>query len=740
MMFDSSSVNPSSLIVNGAAARSNEFSSSAVSGLTLDFTEFHDVRARDMSPHTETWDDILFKIVDQPHEASTKSDLPLIKLAVFGDAKTDHGALRHNGNVQAVTGVEIDYDGALDCHGEKVSADAAAARLREAGIRAVVYTTPSNTPDAPRWRALVPFSRPLDPSEHWDMVAITNGILGGIAAPESFVLSQAYYVGKLKGDAGYRAVAVDGDCLNDVSERFADQKIGRPDRATPTVLHVAAGTGEPAAVAPSVPVDSVLQADIQSALEAITAYDDREAWLSVGMSMHSLGWGATGFRLWDTWAQQSAKHDPADSLRVWNSFRDNRGLGNATIRTLFYRAESQYGWTNPARERGQRAAHQQAATVPAAGVAQAPAAIVRRTPMDWAALAGRTPPEREWLTRGWLPYAPTLFVGAGGIGKTLLALEIGVALAIGRRFIDDVRAPARVLIWACEDDRDEIWRRVAAICRWFGIDMADLQGKLIVEPRIGEDNILLTTEYGKPLWTPLVGELADQIHDYDVDVLFLDNIGQTFAANENNRHDATAFLNGISGIGRGRKFAPVVMGHPARAAGSEFAGNAAWENAARMRWYLGTKLPGGRDPDDRDDGDADSSERFLCKRKTNYSEKDYVRLIYTDGVLVPDAPVSTGLEGTMKAAREKQARRVVLDGFRKLFATGQFPTATTNSPSYLPRMLLEARLNEGLPRLALKSALSDLMLDGALQMGTVSKYGNRNPRQGLLEANDACTK
>jgi len=172
------------------------------------------------------------------------------------------------------------------------------------------------------------------------------------------------------------------------------------------------------------------------------------------------------------------------------------------------------------------------------------------------------------------------------------------------------------------------------------------------------------------------------------------------------------------------------MGHPARAAGSEFAGNAAWENAARMRWYLGTKLP---DVPDQDDGDTESNERFLCKRKTNYSEKDYVRLVYTDGVLVPDEPVSTGLEGTMKAVREKQARRVVLEGFRRLLGTGQFPTATQNSPSYLPRMLLDAKLNEGLPKQALKSALADLMLEGALQMGTVGKYGNRGARQGLME-------
>ena len=220
----------------------------------------------------------------------------------------------------------------------------------------------------------------------------------------------------------------------------------------------------------------------------------------------------------------------------------------------------------------------------------APSVIVKRSPIDWAALAPLTPPDREWIIRWWLSYTLTLFVGAGGIGKTLLALQIAVALATGKRFLGDVARPLKVLVWACEDDHDEIWRRVLAICQWFDIDMASLQGQLIIEPRVGLDNTLYTTEFGKPLWTPLIGELDAQVNDYAADVFWLDNIGQTFGANESDRHHVTAFQNGIIGMAHGRKFAPVIMGHPARSLGSEFAGSAAWENTARMRRYLGAHL------------------------------------------------------------------------------------------------------------------------------------------------------
>ncbi|MCL4182843.1 MAG: AAA family ATPase [Burkholderiaceae bacterium] len=357
--------------------------------------------------------------------------------------------------------------------------------------------------------------------------------------------------------------------------------------------------------------------------------------------------------------------------------------------------------------------------------------IVVRSPMDWAELANREPPPRTWAIHGWLPFAPTLEVGAGGVGKTLISQQVGTALAIGRDFIGKIDEPLRVLMWACEDDHDELWRRQRAICEWLGVGMAHLAGQFIIEPRLGRENTLFTAEYARPLWTSLLDELAEQVNDYAADVLFLDNAGQVFGGNENDRHQVTAFMNGMAGLARTRRFAPVVMGHPARASGSEYAGSAAWENAARMRWYLGARLPDAK-PDENDE--PDESERFLCKRKTNYSEKDYIRMTYQGGVLVPDTPLEAGLEGMTRALREKQALRVVLDGFRRLRETGQCPTAAPNSGAYLLRLILDARLNEGLTKSQLKSALATLVLDKQLVIAPIGTYANRTPRMGLVEA------
>ena len=71
-----------------------------------------------------------------------------MKLATFGDVRTEARCLRHDGNVKSVYGAEADYDG------EAMGFDEAVARIRDAGIAAILYTSPSHTPAKPRWMRL----------------------------------------------------------------------------------------------------------------------------------------------------------------------------------------------------------------------------------------------------------------------------------------------------------------------------------------------------------------------------------------------------------------------------------------------------------------------------------------------------------------------------------------------------------------------------------------------------------
>ncbi len=141
-----------------------------------------------------------------------KSQLPWLKLAIFGDERSPNNSLRHNANVAATTGAEGDYDGGPITFAEAV------ARVREAKVRAILYTTPSNTDEAPHWRVITPSSIPLPPERRDGLCDRINGLVGGGLAGESWTLSQAYYFGSVEGKPPVQVEVIDGDDC-----RFVDQ-------------------------------------------------------------------------------------------------------------------------------------------------------------------------------------------------------------------------------------------------------------------------------------------------------------------------------------------------------------------------------------------------------------------------------------------------------------------------------------------------------------------------------------
>jgi RecA-family ATPase len=351
----------------------------------------------------------------------------------------------------------------------------------------------------------------------------------------------------------------------------------------------------------------------------------------------------------------------------------------------------------------------------------------RPQPIRWAALKGLAPPPRSWWIQDWFgPAQPTLCSGGGGIGKSLLWQTIGTALALGKEYIGATVKPLHVLMWACEDQEDEIWRRQVAICEYFGVGIEDLEGKLSVVPRFGEDNTLFDLAYGKPTFTPEFMLLREEANDVKADVLVLDNNAQVFGGFEHERHQVTMFVNGVYGIVRGRAFAPVLLGHVSRAAGSEFSGSAAWENACRMRWYMGTTLPDQRPEDDEPGGDGTV---YLAKRKANYTDKDWRRLKFEHGLLVPEEYAGRRYDS---AQRVEVAEQVVLKAMPKLIAAGVLPSDGKTSGDYLPTQIIAKGYAEDHSKKELAAAMNRLMGSGRLRREVVSKYSNRAPRFGLV--------
>ena len=162
------------------------------------------------------------KIADVTRQ--TKGQLPWLKLAAFGDKRTDKNSLRHDANVKWVSGIEADYDAG------RIAFDEAVEIVGKLGLMAIVYTSPSHTEDLPRWRILCPFSLGLPPDRRRQQLGRLNGAFRGVFSRESWTLSQGYYFGRVADNPSHRVETVYGhtiDQLDDLDECW----IGPPGAA-----------------------------------------------------------------------------------------------------------------------------------------------------------------------------------------------------------------------------------------------------------------------------------------------------------------------------------------------------------------------------------------------------------------------------------------------------------------------------------------------------------------------------
>lgn len=187
------------------------------------FTVFADVKGNKLQTITGTWESFVKKF-EELKPVKNKIDCALIKLAKFGSKPTAKGSLRHDNNVEVVTGIEGDYDGGV------VSIEKAKQLLESCGVKATFAPTFSSTPEKPMWRVLSPLDKPIKPSERLRYVEILNGMLGGILASESATLSQSYFVGVPDG-ADYTVISTfddprQGETLDQL-EKIVDLKAYR---------------------------------------------------------------------------------------------------------------------------------------------------------------------------------------------------------------------------------------------------------------------------------------------------------------------------------------------------------------------------------------------------------------------------------------------------------------------------------------------------------------------------------
>ena len=348
--------------------------------------------------------------------------------------------------------------------------------------------------------------------------------------------------------------------------------------------------------------------------------------------------------------------------------------------------------------------------------------------LNWGDLQDKIPPERQWAVPGWIGMGhATLLVGPGATGKTLLIQQIISCLCLGRAFVGEPAHSVNCLMWACEDEHDELWRRQINISRWLKTGLDDFEGRLHIEPRFGKENTLFgpSSESRQNGWSPLLQELADKSNDTKSQIVVLDNVGQIFGGNENSRYDVTRFINGLCGAMPGK--AIILVAHPAKNEGSQYSGSTAWENCVRTRLYLGPDLP------DKPQGEADEQDadvRYFAKRKTNYSQKDYRTLRFTDGLLLPDEINAQG--GLIGHLVKQKAENTVINAVQKLYLQEIRTVSGASSPDFLVKRMEYASLTDGVRKQELAMAFARLMADGKIvEVGFSGRAKNRTKQSTL---------
>jgi hypothetical protein len=159
---------------------------------------------------------------------------------------------------------------------------------------------------------------------------------------------------------------------------------------------------------------------------------------------------------------------------------------------------------------------------------------------------------RRWLygrhlIRGYV----SATVSPGGVGKTTIELIEAVALASGCDLLGvPVRQRVRVWHYNLEDPRDELLRRVWAICEHFKLSPAELEEWLYLDS--GRDCKMIVAEPVNGVVVPAVAadQVIEQMKRLDISVLQVDPLVKAHWAEENDNKQIDAVLDVFADIAK----------------------------------------------------------------------------------------------------------------------------------------------------------------------------------------------
>jgi RecA-family ATPase len=328
------------------------------------------------------------------------------------------------------------------------------------------------------------------------------------------------------------------------------------------------------------------------------------------------------------------------------------------------------------------------------------------------------------VLREWIPArCVTLLHGFGGVGKSLLAQQLGTAAALRQEFLGSIADACPVLAWWGEDDVEEIWRRQESINAALGVtSLKDLDAKVIWRPCPGDDITLFTAANEADFRpTPLFKVFYEQIGDTKSKLGILDGAAQIAAIPESNRPLVTRCLQTLTRVCIDLSTTIVLIGHNNRE--GDFSGTTAWENRARSRVHMKRTK--------REDG---SETIELARPKANYAElENGVAVEWHQGAYrCTDIRFETMGDRLDRQCREREIDQAFLVALDQLTERRLTTSAAKNAPNYAPRLMTQNGLTNGFSTREMEQAMRRGFKDGWL-IGDAQLWqkGNRHYASGL---------
>jgi RecA-family ATPase len=339
--------------------------------------------------------------------------------------------------------------------------------------------------------------------------------------------------------------------------------------------------------------------------------------------------------------------------------------------------------------------------------------------------------DRKWLIGERVPMRNvTLLSGDGGVGKTVVLMQLAAATVLGKDWLGMRPSVGPVQYFGAEDDSDELRRRFENIAKHYCATWEDLfDAGLRTLSFAGTDALL-----GKPdrdgiiTATPLLTRLHEAAIALKPKLIIIDPAADVFAGKEIDRAQVRQFISLLRAIAIAVDCAVILAAHPSLTGMRErtgLSGSTAWANSVRARFYLTKPKSNG----DSDDDAPDAGLRVLECKKNNYGPLTAsIPIRWQEGVFVVAAK-----DAFDQTVAEVHAEEVFLTLLRQFAAQGRNVT-DKHSPSYAPARFAEqteAR-SGGLNTKALAAAMDRLFTAGRIKAVTEGPPSRLRTR--LIEA------